>query len=148
MKHVDIKKGFFSLRQIITAGLVLWTAMAYCSNKENKQLYNTLDSLLEKQQEITKEKENRINFIHDALKRPGVKDESRYQIYLRLFDEYLAFSFDSAYNCIQECIKIQQKVNDFQQLSYCNLRLSHILSVFPTTVRRKRHECRLSEKYL
>ncbi len=81
------------------------------------------------QPEITKEKEDKINFVRESLKRPNISDDNRYQIYQRLFDEYLAFRFDSAYKCIEECIDIQQKKGDVQQLQYCQLRLSHILAV-------------------
>ena len=81
------------------------------------------------QPEITKEKEDKINFVRESLKRPNLSDDNRYQIYLRLFDEYLAFRFDSAYKCIEECIDNKQKKGDVQQLQYCQLRLSHILAV-------------------
>lgn len=113
---------------LILCGL-LFSISSYSTFPDKGRLYKTLDSLLSIQPQITQEKEERINFIREALKGPQVSDETRYQINLRLFDEYLAFRFDSAYKCIQECITIQERAGNQQQLQYCQLRLSHILAV-------------------
>ena len=107
----------------------MYSVLSFCAPTRKERLYKTLDSLLVVQPQITKEKEDRINFVRESLKRSNLSDENRYQVYLRLFEEYLAFRFDSAYNCIHECIDIQLKTGDKQQLNYCQLRLSHILAV-------------------
>ena len=118
-----------SLRYLLLSGAFLYSVLSFCAPTRKERLYKTLDSLLVVQPQITKEKEDRINFVRESLKRPNLSDENRYQVYLRLFEEYLAFRFDSAYNCIHECIDIQLKTGDKQQLNYCQLRLSHILAV-------------------
>ena len=105
---------------LILCGL-LFSISSYSTFPDKGRLYKTLDSLLSIQPQITQEKEERINFIREALKGPQVSDETRYQINLRLFDEYLAFRFDSAYKCIQECITIQERAGNQQQLQYCQL---------------------------
>lgn len=118
-----------SLRYLLLSGAFLYSVLSFCAPTRKERLYKTLDSLLVVQPQITKEKEDRINFVRESLKRSNLSDENRYQVYLRLFEEYLAFRFDSAYNCIHECIDIQLKTGDKQQLNYCQLRLSHILAV-------------------
>ena len=124
-----MKRLSYSLRYLFLSGAFLYSVLSFCAPTRKERLYKTLDSLLVVQPQITKEKEDRINFVRESLKRPNLSDENRYQVYLRLFEEYLAFRFDSAYNCIHECIDIQLKTGDKQQLNYCQLRLSHILAV-------------------
>jgi len=124
-----MRRPSIPLRYLLLSAAFLCSVLSFCEPTRKERLYKTLDSLLVVQPEITKEKEDKINFVRESLKRPNISDDNRYQIYQRLFDEYLAFRFDSAYKCIEECIDIQQKKGDVQQLQYCQLRLSHILAV-------------------
>ena len=62
----------------------------------NKRLYQTLDSLIDSQASIIQEKEARIRIISEGMK-ASINDELRYETYKRLYEEYLAFRFDSAF---------------------------------------------------
>ena len=102
---------------------------SFCGNKTLKSLYKTLDSLIVAQPNITEAKEERIRFLGETLNRKDISDDSRYQIYNRLYDEYLAFRFDSAYKYVMQSIELQKRTGNEAQLQACHLRLSHILSV-------------------
>lgn len=119
-----------TLRHILTGLVTLGLPLVTMGRSiDNKRLYDTLDSLLEKQQSIVRDKEQRIDIIREGLFKKGLTQEERVQINRRLFDEYLAFRFDSAYHYIQQNIILLSEMNDVDRLVESQLSLSHILSV-------------------
>ena len=119
-----------TLRHILTGLVTLGLPLVTMGRSmDNKRLYDTLDSLLEKQQSIVRDKEQRIDIIREGLYKKGLTQEERVQINRRLFDEYLAFRFDSAYHYIQQNIILLSEMNDVDRLVESQLSLSHILSV-------------------
>ena len=66
--------------------------------------YHTLDSLLQQEQQIVTKKQERIELIREGLGERGMTDDDRYQIRMRLYDEYMAFRCDSAMKYIVENI--------------------------------------------
>ena len=106
---------------------------------ENLRLYKTLDSLTEHQGDIIREKEERIRIITDGMGMMTLNDEQTYQVYKRLYDEYVAFQFDSAYAYINRCMDLQQRIarsasgsqhfNHADLNAECRIALAHILAV-------------------
>lgn len=99
------------------------------ADKGIDSLYQELDRLLEKQPEITRNKEVRIRVIRDGLDDPTLTADLRYKINERLYDEYMAFRFDSAYKYIQENIEEQRASGNEQRYAASAMRMAHILSV-------------------
>ena len=118
-----------SLRYLLLSGAFLYSVLSFCAPTRKERLYKTLDSLLVVQPQITKEKEDRINFVRESLKRPNLSDENRYQVYLRLFEEYLAFRFDSAFYYINKNIQSPLATTDPERHAASAIRMAHILSV-------------------
>ena len=114
---------------VAVVGIFMFTFQNIIASNPNTSLYNTLDSLLRHQKEISGKKEDRIRFIHDALEHEDITTETRYQIYLRLYDEYMAYRFDSAHQYISEAMRIKKEMGDIQAVISCRLKLSHILAV-------------------
>lgn len=120
------------LRLCICVILVNFSALPLHAERraeENERLYNTLDSLLDKQQSIVRDKEERINVIREGLFKRNLSREELIQINHRLYDEYIAFRFDSAHHYIQQNIKLLSEMGDTDRLVENQLELSHILSV-------------------
>ena len=79
-------------------GCVLSTVQA----QQIDRLYSTLDSLIEKHDQITIEKEKRIDDIKNGVKGLSLSEEQEFDVNLKLHDEYVAFRFDSAYHYISK----------------------------------------------
>ena len=105
------------------------TGMAQSDDDDLKALYNTLDSLIELQPTIVAEKQKRINTLRDQLAERLLSDEERYNIQQRLYNEFLAFRYDSAHLYVTRNIELAQKMGDEHKLSQSKLQLAHILSV-------------------
>ena len=105
------------------------TGMAQSDDDNLKALYNTLDSLIELQPTIVAEKQKRINTLRDQLAERLLSDEERYNIQQRLYNEYLAFRYDSAHLYVTRNIELANKMGDEHKLSQSKLQLTHILSV-------------------
>ena len=96
---------------------------------ENKLLYQTLDSLMEHQQTIISEKEARIRVITDGVAVMNLNEEQQYQTCMRLYGEYLAYQFDSAFAYINKCMELQEHIGDADKNAESRIALSHILAV-------------------
>ncbi len=105
------------------------TGMAQSDDDNLKALYNTLDSLIELQPTIVAEKQKRINTLRDQLAERLLSDGERYNIQQRLYNEYLAFRYDSAHLYVTRNIELANKMGDEHKLSQSKLQLAHILSV-------------------
>ena len=96
---------------------------------ENKQLYKTLDSLIECQPSIISEKEAKIRVITDGMKVMHLNNEQQYKVCKKLYDEYLAFRFDSASYYINRCMEMQESIDDADLDAESRIALAHILAV-------------------
>ena len=94
----------------------------------NKRLYQTLDSLIDSQASIIQEKEARIRIISEGMK-ASINDELRYETYKRLYEEYLAFRFDSAFVYIDKCLELQQHLGNPDKTTEDLISMAHILAV-------------------
>ena len=105
------------ITKIAIAAILLFSSseiMASTSDKEIKALYHTLDSLM---------------LYHDGVSGMKLTSEQELTMNNRLYDEYMAFNFDSAHYYIKKNIEILQSLDDVNLKASCLIRMSHILAV-------------------
>ena len=114
---------------LIIVLLFLPLCCAIAANPTNNQLYQTLDSLIEHQQDIIAQKEAHISHIHEGIHGLALTPEQEYTYNMRLYDEYLAFNFDSAYYYIDRNLHLPRRPGDYQHFALSAIRMAHILAV-------------------
>ena len=104
---------------------VLMAAVAFVG--QAKGPFARLDSLIAVQPHIVAEKETRL-----AQMKADLAAETtvlgRYGIMRRLYEEYAAYQYDSAYAYVSQCISLAQAMGDAARLNESRLNLAHILS--------------------
>ncbi len=103
--------------------------MASTNDKEIKLLFHTLDSLIDCQESLIAEKKAQIKAIHDGVKGMKLSSEQELTLNHRLYDEYMAFNFDSAHYYIKKNIEILQSLDDANLKASSLIRMAHILAV-------------------
>ena len=99
------------------------------SASDVKHLYVKLDSLIAHYQETTAEKESRIRNLKDGVKTMSLTDNQTYDLNLRLYDEYVAFRFDSAFYYVEKNVERFRHTDDHDRFAASAIRMAHILSV-------------------
>ena len=99
------------------------------ADTQTDRLYQILDSLIERHDEIVAAKESQIMTLYKGLQSVTLTPEQEYDKNLRLYDEYLAFRFDSAYYYINRNIQSPLATTDADRHAASAIRLAHILSV-------------------
>ena len=107
--------------------LLTLTVMVMAQDKE--QLYETLDSLIAHYDEQTAEKERRIKSIKDGVSGISLTPEQRFELNMRLYDEYIAYKYDSAYYYIQQNVEQLRGTDNHARFAASAVRMAHILSV-------------------
>ena len=97
--------------------------------QDEKALFDELDNLLARQPELTLEKERKIKIIKEGLAVSRITPEQAYAINARLYNEYLAFKYDSAYKYVNKNLLIAKQLGDTHLCHESILNLIHILSV-------------------
>ena len=92
-------------------------------------LYTTLDSLLAHQSVIIAQKQQRIRTYQEGLKQLRLTPEQRFHVNNQLYDEYLAFNFDSALYYIRQNVEGPQMLHHPDSIAASMIRMSHILAV-------------------
>ena len=108
---------------------VLWLQAMMGSASDVRHLYVTLDSLIAHYQETTAEKESRIRNLKDGVKTMTLTDDQTYDLNLRLYDEYVAFRFDSAFYYVEKNVERFRHTDDHDRFAASAIRMAHILSV-------------------
>lgn len=103
--------------------------LAATDDKEIKNLYHTLDSLISWQDSLISEKIARIKTIHEGMRNIRLTPEQQLEMNNRLYDEYMAFNFDSAHHYIKQNLDILQSLNDANLRAGSLVRMAHILAV-------------------
>ena len=103
--------------------------MASTNDGEIKVLYHTLDSLIGCQDSLIAEKKSHIKAIIDGMKGMKLTSEQELTFNNRLYDEYMAFNFDSAHHYINRNIEILQSLDDANLKASSLIRMAHILAV-------------------
>ena len=99
------------------------------SASDVKHLYVKLDSLIAHYQETTAEKEDRLRNLKDGVKTMSLTDDQTYDLNLRLYDEYVAFRFDSAFYYVEKNVERFRHTDDHDRFAASAIRMAHILSV-------------------
>lgn len=92
-------------------------------------LYTTLDSLLDHQSVIIAQKQQRIRTYQEGLKQLHLTPEQRFHVNNQLYDEYLAFNFDSALYYIRQNVEGPQMLHHPDSIAASMIRMAHILAV-------------------
>ena len=109
--------------------LVCGSIMADPCEDDLNALYQTLDSLVEHQPEIIAQKKARIHVITDGLDNLKLTPEELFSLNNRLYDEYLAFNFDSALCYIKKNVDVQRTLGNPDLAAGSLIRMAHILAV-------------------
>ena len=97
--------------------------------QEKESLYKTLDSLIAHYDEQTAEKEHRIKTIKEGASGISLTPEQRLELNIRLYDEYMAYKYDSAFHYIQQNVELLRGTEDHDRFAASAVRMAHILSV-------------------
>ena len=99
------------------------------ATRKSAALYHTLDSLIACHDDIVATKEQQIASLFHGLHGVELTAEQKYDINLRLYDEYLAFRFDSAFHYINRNMQSALAAADPERRAVSAIRMAHILSV-------------------
>ena len=108
--------------------------IAICLQTVNAQqtdidrLYNTIDSLIEHRSELLAEKEIRLKALKDGLQE-GLDEDQLFKLNERIYDEYMAYNFDSAYYYINKNVERQRALGHADRFATSAVRMAHILAV-------------------
>ena len=89
--------------------------------------FSRLDSLIAEQPRIIAEKEERLLHIKAELGKT-TDSSGRYAVLKRLYDEYSAYQYDSAYVYVTESLRLAQMMGNERLVNESRLNLAHILS--------------------
>ena len=92
------------------------------------RLYNTIDSLIEHRSELLAEKEIRLKALKDGLQE-GLDEDQLFKLNERIYDEYMAYNFDSAYYYINKNVERQRALGHPDRFAASAVRMAHILAV-------------------
>ena len=109
---------------LIVAGICAMRP-AYAAATEDS-LLNRLNDVLAKKQDFVDQKLARIRAINHELS-TTTNPQSKYNSYQKLFDEYKAFSYDSAYACSKKLLTLAAQLNDPLKLAKAKMDLAFTL---------------------
>lgn len=89
--------------------------------------FRRLDSLISAQPQIVAAKEVRLAQLKNDLAKETTA-AGRYKATKRLYEEYSAYQYDSAYAYVSECLRLAQAMGDDMLMNESRLNLAHILS--------------------
>ena len=107
--------------------LALLALTAFTVKAVPQERFHRLDSLIAVQPQIIAAKEARLAQMKDVL--AGLTSSTdRYQAMKRLYEEYSAYQYDSAYAYVSECLRLAESMGDAARQNESSLNLAHILS--------------------
>lgn len=117
------------IRFLLVPVLLLIATTCSASQQSNLALYHTLDSLIAKYNQLTAEKERRVTNIKDGVRGIKLSPEQQYDLNQRLYDEYVAYKFDSAFYYIEKNVNALSASADHDRFAASAVRMAHILAV-------------------
>lgn len=117
------------IRFLLVPVLLLIATTCSASQQSNQALYHTLDSLIAKYDQLTAEKERRVTNIKDGVRGIKLSPEQQYDLNQRLYDEYVAYKFDSAFYYIEKNVNALSASADHDRFAASAVRMAHILAV-------------------
>ena len=107
-------------------GWMLLTTVAMAASSDS--LLIRLNKTIDRKEEYTKTKLNRLEDLHQQLNRTSAQDdEARFHLLQEISEEYKAFIYDSAFINIQKLQRLAYKMNDPVRISYARVKLGFIL---------------------
>lgn len=116
-------------RKLLCTAILLLSAHLVFAADDDARLFRQLDSLLNIRETLRQEKETQIERIRERLSIPHITPEQEYAVNDRLYQEYLAFKYDSAYKYVNRNLALAQTIGNRQFYDRSILQLVHILSV-------------------
>lgn len=117
-------------RQLLSWILFVMVTLTVSARKtDNLPLYQTLDSLMANEGEMIAQKEARLKMMCEGLSDPTLTDEHLFKIYEKIYDEYLAYNFDSAYYYINKNVTRWKSSGNADFYAASATRLAHLLAV-------------------
>ena len=89
--------------------------------------FQRLDSLIVAQPQIVAAKEARLTQLKSDLGKETTA-HARYAALKRLYEEYSAYQYDSAYAYVSQCLRLAESIGDESLINESRLNLAHILS--------------------
>lgn len=117
------------IRFLLVPVLLLIATTCSASQQSNQALYHTLDSLIANYNQLTAEKERRVTNIKDGVRGIKLSPEQQYDLNQRLYDEYVAYKFDSAFYYIEKNVNALSSSSDHDRFAASAVRMAHILAV-------------------
>ena len=117
------------IRFLLVPVLLLIATTCSASQQSNQALYHTLDSLIANYNQLTAEKERRVTNIKDGVRGIKLSPELQYDLNQRLYDEYVAYKFDSAFYYIEKNVNALSASADHDRFAASAVRMAHILAV-------------------
>ena len=117
------------IRFLLVPVLLLIATTCSASQQSNQALYHTLDSLIANYNQLTAEKERRVTNIKDGVRGIKLSPEQQYDQNQRLYDEYVAYKFDSAFYYIEKNVNALSSSADHDRFAASAVRMAHILAV-------------------
>lgn len=117
------------IRRLLILILMVYATDISAQRTSNQQLYQTLDSLIANYDQLTAEKEHRVADIKEGVKGINLTPEQQYDLNQRLYDEYVAYKFDSAFFYIDKNVKALSGSKDKDRFASSAVRMAHILAV-------------------
>jgi len=117
------------IRFLLISIMLVITTSCSARQQSNQSLYQTLDSLIAQYDQLTAEKERRVANIKDGVRGMNLTPEQQYDLNQRLYDEYVAYKFDSAFYYIDRNVKALSASADRDRFAASAVRMAHILAV-------------------
>ena len=117
------------IRFLLVPVLLFLATTCSASQQGNQALYHTLDSLIANYNQLTAEKERRVTNIKDGVRGIKLSPEQQYDLNQRLYDEYVAYKFDSAFYYIEKNVNALSASADHDRFAASAVRMAHILAV-------------------
>ena len=115
------------IRRWVLMVLVLLSGIG--ASAASAPMFERLDSLIAAQPQIIAAKEARLAQMKAELARVTSLSQ-RYALMSRLYEEYAAYQYDSAYAYVSQCLALARQMSDDRLLNESRLDLAHILKVF------------------
>ena len=117
------------IRFLLVPVLLFLATTCSASQQSNLALYHTLDSLIANYNQLTAEKERRVTNIKEGVRGIKLSPEQQYDLNQRLYDEYVAYKFDSAFYYIEKNVTALSASADHDRFAASAVRMAHILAV-------------------
>lgn len=119
--------GKLMIKRWLAVAVMMATVSAWAMAATGGDAFRRLDSLIAVQPSIIADKESRLAQMKSELAQESTLP-GRYAAMRRLYEEYAAYQYDSAYSYVSECIRLAESMHDDALLNESLLDLAHILS--------------------